>query len=70
MIKPPTVGWKVKEGSFPPPSLPPHPPPPPPLPIPRVENFLAGLVEKLLVEGTVKLLSITPKIDCNDMDVC
>ena len=66
MIKPPTVGWKVGEGSFPPPL--PHPPPP--LPIPRVESFLAGLVEKLLVEGTVKLLSITPKIDCNDMDVC
>ena len=32
--------------------------------------MLAGLVEKLLVEGTVKLLSITPKNYSNGMDAC
>lgn len=32
--------------------------------------MLAGLVEKLLVEGTVKLLSITPKNYSDGMDAC
>ena len=32
--------------------------------------MLVGLVEKLLVESTVKLLSITPKNYSNGMDAC